>query len=154
MKIDLKLRALTAYCSPSKAILADNEEITITILDRGQLKNRVVLLCNGKSYVADGKTVAIPRSELTAINVLELTERDEADKVLKRFAVENLYVLPCGAEYEGNRLLAEREFYKNVFTPLLSQVAKLTDRQAELEKRVADLENGKFTMFKFGGEQK
>lgn len=154
MQINLKLRAVTAYCSPCKAILADNEDITINIMDRGQLQQRVVLLCNGKTYVAENKTVTIPRAALTNVNVLELTERDaETDKILRRFAVENLYVMPCSAGNDGNRLLAEREFYKQTFAALLSQVNDLTARQEQLETKVAELENGKFTMLKFGGNK-
>lgn len=155
MQINLKLRAVTAYCSPSKAILADNEDITIKIIDKGQLKQRVVLLCNGKTYVADStKTIVLPRHELGTVNVLELTERDkDTDKVLKRIAAENLYILPCAAGDAGNRLLAEREFYQETFTTLLAQINELRDRQACLEAKVADLENGKFTMLKFGGNK-
>ena len=155
MQINLKLRSVTAYCSPCKAILADNEDLTIKILDRGQLTQRVVLLCNGTAYAADeNKTVTLPRSALTNINVLELTEREaDTDKVLKRFTVENLYVLSCDKEYAGNRLLVEREFYRQTFAALLDQVHGLTARQEELERKVADLENGKFTMLKFGGNK-
>lgn len=155
MKINLKLRAVTAYCSPNKAIISDNEDLTIKILDKGQLTQRVVLLCNGKSFVAnDNKELVILRSELCNINIMELTEREaDTDKVLKRFAVENLYVIPCAKEYEGNRLLVEREFYQQTLTALLEQVNELSERQAILEKKVADLENGKFTMLKFGGSK-
>lgn len=155
MKINLKLRAVTAYCSPNKAILADNEDLTIKILDKGQLTQRVVLLCNGKSFVANGnKEVVVPRSEICNINILELTEREaDTDKVLKRFAVENLYVMSCAKEYEGNRMLIEREFYQQTLTTLLEQVNELSERQTILEKKVADLENGKFTMLKFGGNE-
>lgn len=155
MQINLKLRSVTAYCSPSKAILADNEDLIIKIIDKGQLRQRVVLLCNGKSYVADkNKTVTVPRSELGNVNVLELTEREEeTDKILKRFVAESLYILPCAKEYEGNRLLAEREFYQQTFTELLSEVKGLRERQSTLEQKVAELENGKFTMLKFGGNQ-
>lgn len=154
MQINLKLRSVTAYCSPSKALLADNEDLTIKILDKGQLQQRVVLLCNGKSYVADKKAVVIPRSELRNINVLELTERDaETDKVLKRFTVENLYVIPCNKDYEGNRLLAEREFYQETFAEMQKQLETLTVGYEQLKSKVADLENGKFTMLKFGGSK-
>lgn len=153
MQINLKLRAVTAYCSPSKAILADNEDITIKVLDRGQLKERVVLLCNGKTYVADeNKIITLPRKELGGVNVLELTEREaDTDKVIKRFVAENLYVMPSAVGDNGNRLLAERKFYEETFAALLNQVNALSARQAYLEKRQADLENGKYTMFKFGG---
>lgn len=155
MQINLKLRAVTAYCSPTKAILADNEDLTIKIVDKGQLKQRVVLLCNGKSFVADGnKEIVIPRAELGDINVFELTEREtETDKVLKRFTVENLYVLPCDKEYAGSRLLVEREFYQQTFKALLEQVDELSKQQVMLKKKVAELENGKFTMLKFGGNK-
>ena len=155
MQINLKLRAVTAYCSPSKAILADNEDVTITIIDRGQLKQRVVLLCNGKTYVADGfKTIVLPRSELCNVNALELTEREaETDKILKRFIVENLYIIPCAAGDNGSRLLAERKFYQETFATLLEQVNELKAKQMHLEEKVAELENGKFTMLKFGGNK-
>lgn len=155
MRINLKLRAVTAYCSPCKAVLADNEDLVISVLDKGQLKQRVVLLCNGKTYVADKhKQISIPRTELSNVNVLELTERnEETDKILKRFAVENVYVLPCVKDGDGSRLLAEREFYQQTFSALLTQVNELTERQTKLEKKVAELENGKFTMLKFGGNK-
>lgn len=155
MRINLKLRAVTAYCSPSKAVLADNEDLIISVLDKGQLKQRVVLLCNGKTYAADKhKQISIPRAELENVNVLELTERsEETDKILKRFAVENVYVLPCVKGSDGSRLLAEREFYQQTFSALLTQVNELTERQTKLEKKVAELENGKFTMLKFGGNK-
>lgn len=152
MKIKLKLRALTAYFSPNKVILADNEDLEIDILDKGQLSHRVVLLCNGKTYLADGKTVVIPRSELKAVNVLELSERDEADRVLRVVQAENLYVLPCGKD--TSRLVAEREFYSKVLSELLREVFALKERTAAYEKRLAELENGKFTMLKFGGNTK
>ena len=155
MQIYLKLRAVTAYCSPSKAILADNEDIIINVLDRGRLKQRAVLLCNGKTYVADeNKIITLPRSELGNVNALELTEREaDTDKVLKRFVMENLYVMPRTAGDNGKRLLAERKFYEETFAALLNQVNALSARQAVLEKRQADLENGKYTMFKFGGTE-
>lgn len=155
MKINLKIRAVTAYCSPSKAILADNEDAVIQIIDKGQLQERVVLLCNGKSYVADeNKTVTLPRKELGSVNVLELTERSaDTDKILNRFVCENLYIIPVDVGEGGNRLVAEREFYKETFTALLDRVKALSERQTVLEKKVADLENGKFTMLKFGGNK-
>lgn len=154
MEIKLKLRAVTAYFSPAKVILADNEDVTIKILDKGQLGQRVVLCCNGKTYVATGKSVVIPRADLGEVNTMELTERDvDTDKVITRIGVENLYVLPCAAGDEGNRLVAEREFYKHMFVKLLEQVDEQGKRQKKLEKRVADLENGKFTMLKFGGDK-
>lgn len=155
MKINLKLRAVSAYFSPDKVILADNEDLEIRLLDRGQLAQRVVLLCNGKTYVAVDKTVTIPRDELQNINTFELTERDaETDKITRRITVENLYVMPCSTGESGNRLLAEREFYQKTFAELLAQVIDLSERQSELEKKVAELENGKFTMLKFGGNTK
>ncbi len=154
MKINLKLRSLTAYCSPCKIILADNEEAEINIIDRGQLKGKAVLLFNGKSYIADKeKIVTIPRKEIQSVNVLELTEQDETGKVTRRFVTDNLYAMEYWTEYGGNRLLTERAFYQKTLAELLKEVQALADKQTKLEKRQADLENGKYTMFKFGGTE-
>ncbi len=156
MKINLELRELTAYCLPCKVVLADNENVEVHILDKGQLRNRVVLSCNGKTFLAnEDKTVWLPREDLKSINVLELTERSAStDVVLRRFTVENLYVMPCSDGSSNSTLLSERKFYQETFQELLQQVNLLGERQVDLEKRVADLENGKFTMLKFGGEEK
>lgn len=152
MRINLKLRAVTGYCSPSKAVIADNEDLVIHVQDKGQLQNRVVLLCNGKSYVADkNKDITIPRAELQAINVLELSERNEEDKMRRTFAVENLFAIECKKEYGESRLLAERAFYREVLTTLLNRTEKTEKALEDANKRLAALENGKFTMFKFGG---
>lgn len=153
MKAILKLRAVSAYFSPNKVIVADDENLEIEILDKGQLGQRVVLLCNGKTYLADKKKISVPRSELQNVNVFELTERDEADNILRKVTVENLYVLPCKSG-DGERLVAERKFYEETFTALLRETRELKSKQHELEKRVAELENGKFTMLKFGGKTK
>lgn len=155
MRINLKLRAVSAYFSPAKITLADNEDLEIKLLDKGQLRQRVVLLCNGTSYVGTDKMFTIPRGELSNVNTLELTEREEeTDKILKRITVENLYVMPCAIGGAENRLLAEREFYQQTFKELLAQISTLLDRQHKLENKVAELENGKFTMLKFGGNTK
>lgn len=151
MRINLKLRAVTGYCSPGKAILADNEDLQIKILDKGQLQKRVVLLFNGKTYAADSnKEVTVPRVELQAVNVLQLSERDDEDRVLNSFVVENLYVIPRAKDC--SRLIAEREFYQTTFAELLGKVCVLEKSLEDANKRLADLENGKFTMLKFGGK--
>ncbi len=152
MNINLKVRYLSAYFSPCKLILADNEDITITMLDKGRFAGRVVLLCNGKAYVCTNKTVTISRCELANVNVFELQERDDAtDKILQVVTVENLLVVPCEKEYQDNRLLTERTFYAEVITELLHRVTALQDQLKETQKRVLDLENGKYTLLKFGG---
>lgn len=150
MKINLKLRALTAYFSPCKVALADNEDVTIEISDKGQLTERVVLLCNGKTYLCENKTVTLPRADLQNINVFELQEREHGkDEVLRRVTVENLYVMPCSNDYEQNRLVAERTFYADVFTNLLDTVRKLQRDKEETDKKLDELINGKFTVVKF-----
>lgn len=155
MTIKLKLRYLSAFFSPNKIILADNEDITIQIVDKGRFSQRTVLLCNGKAYLCEKKAVTIPRGELGDINVFELQEREHGtDRVLERVAVENLLVIPCQTEYEGNRLVTERAFYAQVITELLKEVKRLVEHQNTLDKRIEELENGKFTILKFGGNEK
>ena len=155
MQIKLKLRTLSAYFSPNKVLLADNEDLKIELMDKGQLTQKVVLFCNGKTYVADSdKTFTLPRNELGNANFFELSERKaDTDEVINRFVVENLYVVPCAVGDAGNRLIAERTFYQETMEELLEQVKLQSEQLAKLEKRCADLENGKFTMLKFGGNK-
>lgn len=151
MEIKLKLREVTAYCSPCKATLADDEDLSIKVMDRGQLSKKVVLCFNGKTYLAKDKTISIPRTAIGAVNVLELTERDDSDNILRCFKTENLYVVAHSAS--ENRLWAERQFYQEYLQKIYTQTKLLSDKVSTLEKRIADLENGKFTMLKFGGEK-
>lgn len=154
MKIKLKLRAVSAYFSPNKLILADNEDLEIKIQDKGLFKEKTVLSFNGKTFFAQEGIVTISRKDLCDVNVFELTERDENDLIKKKVSVENLYVLPCKNDEECGRLIAEREFYQKTLTDLLCKVERLTEINAQQEKRLAALENGKFTMLKFGGKEK
>lgn len=154
MKTKLKLRYLSAYFSPNKIVLADNEDLTIEILDKGRFSQRTVLLLNGKTYLCENKAVTIPRADLGNINVFELQEREHStDRVLERVTVENLLAIPCQAEYENNRLITERAFYAQVVDELLEDVKRLHERLDRVDTQVGALENGKFTILKFGGNK-
>ena len=154
MTIKLKMRYISAYFSPNKVILADNEDLTIEILNKGRFSQRTVLLCNGKTYLCENKSVTIPRGDLGDINVFELQEREHGtDRILARVTVENLLVIPCQAEYAGNRLLTERAFYQHVVTNLLEHAKQLEEKQQVLEKKIETLEKGKYTILKFGGNK-
>lgn len=161
MTTKLKLREVSAYFSPGKVVLCDNEDLTVELLDRGKIRNKAVLLVNGAAFVFTEKKLTIPRDSLTDVTVCELQERSEEGQVLKRFAVENLYRLPCVKGYENNRLVTEREFYRAAIKAFTDEITALKLRVAELEQKcgltdekVGSLEKGKFTILKFKEEEK
>lgn len=154
MKITLKIRPLSAYFVEKSVTLADDEVLQIQIADKGRISGRIVMLCNGKSYIADDdKVVHIDRASLGVVNVFELQVRDESGKVLNRWATEGLYVAPMSTDYENDRLITEREFYAELLTKYSEVNETLKEQVADLKNRVAALENGKFSILKFGGNE-
>lgn len=154
MKITLKIRPLSAYFVEKSVTLADDEVLQIQIADKGRISGRIVMLCNGKSYIADeNKVVHIDRAGLGVVNVFELQVRDESGKVLNRWATEGLYVAPMSTDYENDRLITEREFYADLLTKYSEVNETLKEQVADLKNRVAALENGKFSILKFGGNE-
>lgn len=154
MKITLKIRPLSAYFVEKSVTLADDEVLQVQIADKGRISGRIVMLCNGKSYIADDdKVVHIDRASLDVVNVFELQVRDESGKVLNRWATEGLYVAPMSTDYENDRLITEREFYAELLTKYSEVNETLKEQVADLKNRVAALENGKFSILKFGGNE-
>lgn len=154
MKVTLKIRPLSAYFVEKSVTLADDEVLQIQIADKGRISGRIVMLCNGKSYIADDdKVVHIDRASLGVVNVFELQVRDESGKVLNRWATEGLYVAPMSTDYENDRLITEREFYADLLTKYSEVNETLKEQVADLKNRVAALENGKFSILKFGGNE-
>ncbi len=146
--INLKMRPLTAYWQEKAITLADNEGLAVKVQDKGRINGRAVLLCNGVSFVLDDtKTAYIPRESLTKANVFELVANGQ------HYVTENLYITAEPTEYEGDRLVAEREFYAAVFERFESELTELKAQNILLTQRVADLENGKFSLLKFGGKE-
>lgn len=156
MKIKLKFRQLTAYFSPNKPILADNESLQVELPTNKHFSNKVIIVCNDKTYVAENNTVIIPRADLQEINVCEVQERDcFTDKILQRFVTENLYVITA-QKGDTSRLVSERVFYQQVLIALSdqikslkTQIGNLSEKEDKTEQRIESLEKGKFTLFKF-----
>lgn len=154
MKVTLKLRTLSAYFVEKSVTLADDETLEIQIADKGRLSGRVVLLCNGKSFFADdNKVVHIDRQTLTTANVFELQARDTDGKVLQRWVTESLYTAPMSTDYANDRLVTEREFYAELCTRQSAAIETLQEQVTDLTNRVAALENGKFKILNFGGNE-
>lgn len=154
MKVTLKLRTLSAYFVEKSVTLADDETLEIQIADKGRLSGRVVLLCNGKSFFADeNKVVHIDRQTLTTANVFELQVRDTDGKVLQRWVTESLYTAPMSTDYANDRLVTEREFYAELCTRQSAAIETLQEQVTDLTNRVAALENGKFKILNFGGNE-
>lgn len=154
MKVTLKLRTLSAYFVEKSVTLADDETLEIQIADKGRLSGRVVLLCNGKSFFADeNKVVHIDRQTLTTANVFELQVRDIDGKVLQRWVTESLYTAPMSTDYANDRLVTEREFYAELCTRQSAAIETLQEQVTDLINRVAALENGKFKILNFGGNE-
>ncbi len=154
MKVTLKLRTLSAYFVEKSVTLADDEVLEVQVSDKGRLSERVVLLCNGKSFFADeNKVVHIDRQTLTTANVFELQARDTDGKVLQRWVTESLYIAPMSTDYANDRLVTEREFYAELCTRQSAAIETLQEQVTDLTNRVAALESGKFKILNFGGNE-
>lgn len=154
MKVTLKVKPLSAYFAEPSVTLADDEELQVQIADKGRITGRVALLCNGKAFIADDeKIVHIDRHSLEIVNVFELKAYDDKGNVLQSWVTEGLYVAPLSTDYENDRLITEREFYSELCTRQSAAIEQLQDLVADLQKRCADLENGKYSILKFGGNE-
>lgn len=162
MKTKLKLRSMSAYFAPMKIFCGDNEPLQVQLCDCGKIKGKAYLLFNGCAFVFDGNgELTIPTEAISDVNFCELQERDETGKVTAHWATESLFRLPTDREYRHVRLLAERRFYDGYIRRLAADVEALRKEIAVAEKtdatnarKLAELENGKFTLFKFKEETK
>lgn len=161
MKTKLKLREVSAYFSPCKVVIYDNEDLEVELVDRGRIKNKAVLTVNGAAFVFEDKRLTVPRGVLADVNVCELHEQTEEGKTVKRYTVETLYRLPHVAGYEDDRLLTERAFYQTAIKAFAIELSALKDELKQLKEqmgltdaKVGSLEKGKFTILKFKEEEK
>ena len=163
MKVQLKIRYNSAFFTPAKIVLADNEPLEIELIDRGRVAepNKAVLLVGDTVNAFVNGKCTIDNALVGDIFVTELQERTASDKIVSRWTCENLYRLPTVRGYEDNRLVTERTFYKEVIRQLTDELKRTADRLAVVEQRlevgekdVKDLQNGKFTILKFKGENR
>ena len=75
MVITIKLRENSAYFTPTKILYADNENLEITVRDKGRIVNRGFLLFNENLYALTDKGCVIPHNALKTVNVSELQDR-------------------------------------------------------------------------------
>lgn len=153
MKITLKIRENSAYFAPTKILYADNENLEITVKDKGRIVNRGFLMFNENLYALAGNACIIPHDEIKTVNACELQDRKGNDAI-HIWRIESLYChkYEIGAE-SGARLVAEREFYEATSKRLSEDIAKLQSKICKLEKTVNQLENGKFRLLKFKTEE-
>ena len=79
--------------------------------------------------------------------------RDADGKVLQRWVTESLYTAPMSTDYANDRLVTEREFYAELCTRQSAAIETLQEQVTDLTNRVAALENGKFKILNFGGNE-
>lgn len=163
MKAKLKIRYNSAFFTPAKIVLADNEPLEIELIDRGRVvePNKAVLVVGDTVNAFINGKCTLDNALVGDIVVAELQERTATDQIVHRWVCENLYRLPTVRGYEDNRLVTERTFYKEVIRQLTDELKRTAERVDELEKRldigekdVKDLQNGKFTILKFKGENR
>ncbi len=153
MVITIKLRENSAYFTPTRILYADNENLEITVRDKGRIVNRGFLLFNENLYALTDKGCVIPHNALKTVNISELQDRID-DKIVQRWRVETLFCHKYSKEKENNaRLDAEREFYKANAVQLRKDISELQENFSRLEKTVRQLENGKFRLFNFKTEE-
>lgn len=153
MKITLKIRENSAYFAPTKILYADNENLEITVKDKGRIINRGFLMFNNNLCALTDNACIIPHDAIKTVNVCELQDRKGND-VVHRWRVENIYCHKYDVGDEnGKRLVAERDFYEVTVRQLSKDISVLQNRICKLEKAVDQLENGKFRLFKFKTEE-
>ena len=154
MKIDLRLRALSAYFDPAQFFIADNEQLTVHLVDRGVIKQKAYLQVNGCVFVFDeNKELHLNANELKEVNVCELQLRDAKGAVTKRWTTDTLFRPPIDRSVDGEFYDTQTALLESV-KALTAHVQELKAKQADNSREIADLKNGKFTMLKFGGETK
>ena len=153
MKIELRLRAMSAYFEPAQFFIADNETTIIRLVDRGTIKDKAYLQVNGCVFVFDeNKELQLNANELKEVNICELQLRDAKGAVTKRWTTDSLFRPPVDCTVDG-------EYYETqsailvTLKALTKYVEELQEQQADNTKKITELQNGKFTILKFGGKE-
>ena len=149
MEIKLILRTSSAYYSQPRIVLADNEQLTIQLIDKGQVTQIPALVTSHGVYVFDNGKLTLTAEQIGDCLTATVQDREaNSNKVISRWTCENLYRLPSTVGEESEELLTEREFYKNYIARLIEDITALQSEVESLTTRVYQLENGKFTLFK------
>ncbi|MCH5157525.1 MAG: hypothetical protein J1G02_06610 [Clostridiales bacterium] len=150
-KIDLQLREMSAYFNPAQFFIADNETITIRLVDRGVIKEKAYLQLNGCVFAfGDNKELTLSANQLKEVNACELQLRDDKGTVTKRWLTDNLFRPPIDRSVDGDYYETQSALLASV-KALVEHVEELQKQQADNTKAITELQNGKFSIFKFGG---
>ena len=153
MKINLRLREMSAYFDPAQFFIADNETLTIRLVDRGTIQTKAYLQVNGCVFAFDeNKELQLSADKLQEVNTCELQLRDDNGAVIKRWATENLFRPPVDCAVDGNYYETQSALLASI-KALVKNVDVLQQRLADNAKAITELQNGKFTMLKFGGDK-
>lgn len=153
MKIELRLREMSAYFEPAQFFIADNEHTTIRLVDRGTIKEKAYLQVNGCVFAFDEKKeLQLNSSVLKEVNACELQLRDDKGVVIKRWRTDNLFRPPVDRAIDGEYYETQSALLASI-KALTACVEELKMQQADNSKEIFELKNGKFTMLKFGGNK-
>ena len=153
MKLDLRLREMSAYFDPAQFFIADNETLIIRLVDCGTIKDKAYLQLNGYVFAfGDKKELELKAVNLKEINTCELQLRDAKGAVTKRWMTDNLFRPPIDRSVDGDYYETQHALLASV-KALIEHVETLQARLADNDKAIAELQNGKFTMFKFKGDK-
>ena len=154
MKINLRLRAMSAYFEPAQFFIADNESVTIRLIDRGTIKEKAYLQVNGCVFAFDeNKELQLHANELKEVNVCELQLLNIKGVVTKRWVTENLFRPPIDRAVDGEYYETQSALLASI-KALTQHVEELQQLQADNTKAITEIQNGKYTMLKFKGETK
>lgn len=151
--MQLTLLEMSATFDDKQFFVADNEKITVELLDGGRLKDKAYLQVNGVLFAfVDGKA-EIPADILGKFTACELQTRDEKGQILRRYPTNGLYRLPIDLEplkgYETGEKLAESV---ELLTECVKMLTARVDGEAVRYQELADKVNGKYTLVNIKGE--
>ena len=154
MKIDLRLREMSACFDPAQFFIADNETITVRLVDCGTIKDKAYLQLNGCVFAFDDKKeLELKAINLKEVNVCELQLRDDKGAITKRWLTDNLFRPPIDRSVDGDYYETQHALLVSIKT-LTEHVCELQNQQADNTKAITELRDGKFSIFKFGGKTK
>lgn len=160
MTLQLRLRTLSAYFTPAQFFIADNESITVRLVDRGTIKEKAYLQLNGCVFAFDDNNeLQISADDLHEVNFCELQLRDKKGNITKRWTTENLFRPPIEREVDGEYYETQQALLTSIqtLTQYVEDMKNTLDDTLKVQQnnaqKIAELENGKFTMLRFGGNE-
>ena len=142
MNATLTLRSVSGFWTPQTQTAYANTDLTITLEDNGQIRNKAVLFFNGVAFLFDkSNRVVIPATKIKESNHVVVQDKNDLGNVAKEWRfIETLFFDLEKLDKNGEKqMLSEREFFKNIradFKALTEAYEKETEKTKELAAEV------------------